>query len=142
MSKSEQTITIRGASASRSKSTQEVLDIERRIIDDLVQARILTFNANPCEAAKLAVKKVAVCMSDSSVETLILDLLEWINREERTYAEVMDAWRTSCPRFPIWEEASDRGLIATTVRDKRRVVNVTSAGVALLEMTRPSGDRP
>jgi len=50
-------------------------------------------------------------MSDPAVETLILDLLEWINREERTYAEVMDAWRTSCPRFPIWEEASDRGLI-------------------------------
>ena len=80
-------------------------------------------------------------MSDPAVETLILDLLEWIIREERTYAEVMDAWRTSCPRFPIWEEASDRGLVTTTVCDKRRVVNVTSVGVALLEMTRPSGNR-
>jgi D-3-phosphoglycerate dehydrogenase len=52
-------------------------------------------------------------MSDSSVETLILDLLKWISREERTYEEVIDVWRTSCPRFPIWVEASDRGLVAT-----------------------------
>ncbi len=86
-------------------------------------------------------KKEAVRMSDSSVETLILDLLEWIIREERTYAEVMDAWRTSCPRFPIWEEASDRGLVTTTVCDKRRVVRVTSVGVTLLEKTRASADR-
>jgi D-3-phosphoglycerate dehydrogenase len=75
-------------------------------------------------------------MSDSTVENLILDLLEWISREERTYEEVMDAWRTSCPRFPVWEEATDRGLVATTSREGRRVVNITSAGVALLEKTR------
>jgi hypothetical protein len=87
------------------------------------------------------VKKEAVRMSDSSVETLILDLLEWIIREERTYAEVMDAWRTSCPRFPIWEEASDRGLVTTTVCDKRRVVKVTPVGITLLKMNRPSGVR-
>lgn len=84
----------------------------------------------------------ALRMSDSSVETLILDLLEWISREERTYEEVMDAWRTSCPRFPIWEDACDRGLVITTHRDKRRVVTVTSAGIALLEIIRSSGNRP
>lgn len=80
----------------------------------------------------------ALRMSDSSVETLILDLLEWISREERTYEEV----RTSCPRFPIWEDACDRGLVITTHRDKRRVVTVTSAGIALLEIIRSSGNRP
>lgn len=81
-------------------------------------------------------------MSDSTVETLILDLLEWIGREGRTYEEVMDAWRTSCPGLPIWEEACDRGLIITTLSDKRRVVTVTSAGIALLDMIRSSGNRP
>jgi len=36
-------------------------------------------------------------MSDPVVESLMLDLLEWIsNPTERTYDEVMDAWRTSC----------------------------------------------
>jgi D-3-phosphoglycerate dehydrogenase len=46
-----------------------------------------------------------------SVEPLIADLLEWIGPAGRPYPEVMDAWRTSCPRFPIWEEANDRGLV-------------------------------
>lgn len=50
-------------------------------------------------------------MSDS-VDTLVLDLLEWIGPNPRPYADVLDAWRTSCPRLPVWEEATDRGFIA------------------------------
>ena len=45
------------------------------------------------------------------VEPLIIDLLEWIGPRPRPYAEVMDAWRTSCPRLPVWEEANARGYI-------------------------------
>jgi hypothetical protein len=48
-------------------------------------------------------------MADTVVEALILDLLEWVTRRDRTYEEVMDAWRTSCPRLPVWEDANDRG---------------------------------
>ena len=48
-------------------------------------------------------------MADT-LEPLIADLLEWIGRS-RTYAEVMDAWRTSCPRLPVWEEANLRGFV-------------------------------
>ncbi len=51
-----------------------------------------------------------VVMTDT-VEPLILDLLEWIGPEARPYAEVMEAWRTSCPRLPVWEEASARGFV-------------------------------
>ncbi len=43
---------------------------------------------------------------------LVLDLIEWIAARPRPYAEVMDAWRTSCPRLPVWEEATARGFIA------------------------------
>jgi D-3-phosphoglycerate dehydrogenase len=46
-----------------------------------------------------------------TVEALILDLLEWIGAGARPYSEVMDAWRTSCPRLPVWEEATERGFI-------------------------------
>jgi hypothetical protein len=46
-------------------------------------------------------------MTDS-VEDLILDVLDWVGRKERTYPETMDAWRTSCPTFPVWEDATDR----------------------------------
>jgi hypothetical protein len=46
-----------------------------------------------------------------AVDALILDLLEWIGPASRPYAEVMEAWRTSCPRLPVWEDANDRGYI-------------------------------
>jgi hypothetical protein len=47
-----------------------------------------------------------------TVDTLILDLLEWMGSSPRPYAEVLEAWRTSCPRLPVWEDANDRGFIA------------------------------
>ena len=47
----------------------------------------------------------------NSVDDLILDLLEWLGSSPRPYTEVLDAWRTSCPRLPVWEEANDRGFI-------------------------------
>jgi hypothetical protein len=68
-----------------------------------------------------------------SVDALVLDLLEWVSSRERSYAEVMDAWRTSCPRLPVWEEANDRGLVARENVGGRTIVKVTSAGFALLE---------
>jgi hypothetical protein len=46
-----------------------------------------------------------------TVDTLILDLLEWLGTSPRPYDEVLDAWRTSCPRLPVWEEANARGFI-------------------------------
>ena len=73
-----------------------------------------------------------VPMADSVVESLILDLLEWLTQRERTYEEVMAAWRTSCPRLPVWEDANDRGLIKTEEVMGRSIVRVAPAGLALL----------
>jgi D-3-phosphoglycerate dehydrogenase len=72
-------------------------------------------------------------MSDSVVEALILDFLEWLNMHERTYEEVMDAWHTSCPRLQVWEEANDRGFITKSFAGGRELVGVTSSGQALLD---------
>jgi hypothetical protein len=71
-----------------------------------------------------------------AVESLTLDLLEWVAHRERSYDEVMDAWRTSCPRFPVWEDANDRRLIAKQHVNGRTIVRVTSSGLALLERRR------
>jgi hypothetical protein len=76
-------------------------------------------------------------MSDV-VEALILDLLEWVAKGERSYEEVMDAWRTSCPRLPVWEDANDRGLVIREQRKGRCIVRVTPSGFALLEQRRLS----
>ena len=44
-----------------------------------------------------------------AADSLVLDLVEWIAREPRPYSEVIAAWRTSCPRLPVWEDANERG---------------------------------
>ena len=44
-------------------------------------------------------------------QPLILDLVEWVDKGPRPYAEVMEAWRTSCPRLPVWEDAVDHGYL-------------------------------
>ncbi len=72
----------------------------------------------------------------STVEPLILDLLEWVANRDRSYEEVMDAWRTSCPRLPVWEEANERGLISTERVNDRSLVRVTPAGLSLLHRAR------
>ncbi|GAB4226329.1 MAG: hypothetical protein Tsb0032_32680 [Kiloniellaceae bacterium] len=67
-------------------------------------------------------------------EPLILDLVEWIAAQPRPYSQVMEAWRTSCPRLPVWEDAVDRGLV-TRCRDGSPdpLVSVTTDGLAFLQ---------
>jgi D-3-phosphoglycerate dehydrogenase len=63
----------------------------------------------------------------------VLDLVEWIAAGARPYAEVMDAWRTSCPRLTIWEDAVDLGFVVRVHRDGvGAMVDVTPAGRAFL----------
>jgi hypothetical protein len=59
---------------------------------------------------------------------LILDLLRWLAAEPRTYAETMEAWRTSCPRLTIWEDAVDAGYLVRRASDGVIRVEVTAAG--------------
>lgn len=69
----------------------------------------------------------------SITEPLILDLVEWVAKKPRSYAEVIDAWRTSCPRLTIWEDAVDRGLLTPERGPAAGImVVVTDEGRALL----------
>jgi hypothetical protein len=64
-----------------------------------------------------------------TLDPLILDLLEWIAREPRSYADVIEAWRTSCPRLTVWEDAVDRGFAAREHSQGRDVlIRLTAAG--------------
>ncbi len=81
-------------------------------------------------------------MSDP-VEPLILDLLEWIGARPRPYAEVLEAWRTSCPRLPVWEEANERGYIDHLHQPgQAALVAVSTSGLAYLRKQRASGVLP
>ncbi len=67
------------------------------------------------------------------IDPLVLDLVEWIAKEPRAYADVLDAWRTSCPRLTVWEDAVDRGFVVRKPVDGQgTLVAVTAAGQRFL----------
>lgn len=68
---------------------------------------------------------------------LLLDLLEWLAAEPRRYADTMDAWRTSCPRLPIWEDAVERGFVQRDRSDRTAIVTITKLGRDFLHRHRP-----
>lgn len=72
------------------------------------------------------------------VDNLILDLLEWLARRERTYEETMAAWRTTCPKLTVWEDATDQGLVDVRRESGRTIVHVTAEGLAHLNQHRPA----
>ena len=57
-----------------------------------------------------------------------LQLLEWLDARPRSYAETIEAWRSSCPRLTIWEDAIAEGLVSI----RRGAVVLTAAGEAAL----------
>ena len=66
------------------------------------------------------------------LEPLIADLVAWCAAMPRRYADVIDAWRTSCPRLMVWEEAHDRRLVETRPGSGGLIVVVTPEGHALV----------
>ena len=69
-----------------------------------------------------------------ALDPLILDLVEWVSRSPRTYAEVMEAWRTSCPRLTVWEDAVERGYLVRNGggTGQGALIAVTERGYAFL----------
>lgn len=66
----------------------------------------------------------------SAPSALTLELLSWISSRPRTYAEAMEAWRSNCPRQPVWDDAVTEGLVAVA---RGGEVTLTPQGRALLD---------
>lgn len=66
---------------------------------------------------------------DSPTGHLTLQFLAWVAEGPRTYRQTMEAWRTSCPRMPVWEDAVDGGLVETDGQQ----VRLSAAGRELLQ---------
>jgi hypothetical protein len=77
-------------------------------------------------------------MADTTVDALIVDLLDWLAARERTYQEVIEAWRTSCPKLPVWEDARDRGFVTPENFNGHEIVRITPAGFAFLQQRKTS----
>lgn len=71
-----------------------------------------------------------------AVPGLVLQLLAWVGRAERSYDETMDAWRTSCPRLSVWEDVVDAGWVEVDPTAAggfgRARVRLTPSGEAVL----------
>src|SRR5216684_6350848 len=75
------------------------------------------------------------CMNHNP-DALVLDFVEWIAAGPRPYSEVMEAWKTSCPRLTIWEDAIDQGLVQRCRIDGQLSIEATDAGRDLLAKAR------
>ncbi len=65
---------------------------------------------------------------------LIIDLVSWISKQARPYEDVMEAWRTSCPRLTIWEDATEFGLIERATNEASEpIVRITPKGRSFLQ---------
>ncbi|HZN67352.1 MAG TPA: hypothetical protein VFB66_18840 [Tepidisphaeraceae bacterium] len=69
------------------------------------------------------------------VSLLTREFLTWVASRRRTYAEAMEAWRSSCPRLTIWEDALLDGLIQVEGGGPRQhlEVTLTPRGRAILD---------
>jgi hypothetical protein len=69
--------------------------------------------------------------SNTPVDHLILDMLAWLAARPRSYDEAVQAWRTSCPRLTVWEDAFDARLIERRT-DVAHTIGLTERGLVAL----------
>jgi hypothetical protein len=69
---------------------------------------------------------------EDATEALTMQMLEWIAERPRSYGDVMETWRTSCPRLSIWEDACIDGLIDYDPNGDR-VVRLSAKGQKALQ---------
>jgi len=71
-------------------------------------------------------------MSDV-IAPLVRDLVARVADAPRPYAEVIEAWRTNCPRLTVWEDAVEGGFVALSPGGSQGLeVSATPRGRALL----------
>jgi hypothetical protein len=70
-------------------------------------------------------------MSDSP-SLIMVQFLAWVADRPRTYRQAMEAWRTSCPRLSVWEDAILDELVRIESGENRAVI-LTPRGRAMLE---------
>jgi hypothetical protein len=66
---------------------------------------------------------------------LTLELLQWVASRRRTYADAIEAWKSNCPRDPVWDDAVMAGLVRVVPSSNGipSTVEVTAEGRALLD---------
>jgi hypothetical protein len=71
------------------------------------------------------------------ISLLMLEFLTWVSSRCRSYDDAVEAWRTTCPRHTVWEDAFIDGLVQIengSAQDQCKVI-LTPRGRAILEGT-------
>jgi hypothetical protein len=73
-------------------------------------------------------------MHTQATSALTLQFLTWVAAAPRTYGEAMEAWRTTCPRLTVWEDAVSEGLVRVEANGPKNdcKVSVTARGRQVL----------
>ena len=89
---------------------------------------------NPLQAQFESAHDEQVMTEPADLSALTLQLLGWVASQPRSYSEAMEAWRSTCPRMTIWEDAVSEGFIALAGRAamRDRIVVLTTRGRAAL----------
>jgi hypothetical protein len=74
-----------------------------------------------------------------SPSLIMIQFLSWIADRPRSYAQTMEAWRTSCPRLSVWEDAIIEDLVR--IDGGHRAVTLTPRGHAVLRKSQ-AGQAP
>jgi hypothetical protein len=67
----------------------------------------------------------------NSPSLIMIQFLSWVADRPRSYAQAMEAWRTSCPRLSVWEDAVIENLVRIDC-NASRAVTLTERGRAVL----------
>ena len=79
--------------------------------------------------------RAAAAQVEPAVSALMIQFLGWIADRPRSRSEVMEAWRSSCPRLTIWEDAIIEGLVRIDPHSKTLVL-LTEQGRTMLDASR------
>lgn len=75
----------------------------------------------------------AAAYGGGTMNLIMVQFLAWVAERPRTYDETMDAWRTSCPRLSVWEDATIEGYVCREAGPRgRTLVRLTARGHAAL----------
>jgi len=70
----------------------------------------------------------------ASPQLIMIQFLQWVAARPRRREDVLDAWQSSCPRFPVWEDARADGLVRLCGGETREHrVELTDRGRAMLD---------
>jgi hypothetical protein len=75
----------------------------------------------------------------AAAAALMRQFLAFVADGGRTYGETMEAWRSTCPRMPIWEDAVRDGLVEVKNGGAMRASRIVLTARGMARLGRANG---